>query len=108
MSVFVTQRFDAEFNFVAEYEIPGWQFVDAAAKPYIAVLPDGGLIVSDPTQNKLFRLDENGSAIATFDAEDAPLVLPRGVAFDDRGFVYVAEADPDQVRRLVLNVPAQP
>ncbi len=99
---------DADFNFVAEYAVPGWLYVDSVAKPYIAVLPDGGLIVSDPTQNKLFRLDANGSAVATFDAEDAPLVLPRGVAFDGRGFVYVAEADPDQVRRLVLNVPAQP
>ncbi len=102
------QRFDADFNFVAEYAVPGWLYVDSVAKPYIALLPDGGLIVSDPTQNKLFRLDANGSAVATFDSEDAPLVLPRGVAFDGRGFVYVAEADPDQVRRLVLNVPAQP
>ena len=102
------QRFDASFVFLAEYAVPGWLYVDSIAKPYIALLPDGGLIVSDPTQNKLFRLDANGSAVATFDAEEAPLVLPRGVAFDGRGFVYVAEADPDQVRRLVLNVPAQP
>ena len=102
------QRFDAGFNFLAEYAVPGWLYVDSVAKPYIALLPDGGLIVSDPTQNKLFRLDKGGTAITTFDAEDGPLVLPRGVAFDSAGFVYVAENEPDQVRRLLLNVPAQP
>ncbi len=102
------QRFDAGFGFLAEYPVPGWLYVDSVAKPYIALLPDGGLIVSDPTQNKLFRLDATGSAVATFDAEDATLAVPRGVAFDSRGLVYVAESEPDQVRRLVLNVPAQP
>ena len=102
------QRFDAGFNFLAEYAVPGWLYVDSVAKPYIALLPDGGLIVSDPTQNKLFRLDEGGTAVATFDAEGAPLALPRGVAFDNRGYVWVAETGPDQVRRLLFNDPAPP
>ncbi|MDO8615317.1 MAG: NHL repeat-containing protein [Dehalococcoidia bacterium] len=102
------QRFDAGFNFVAEYAVPGWLYVDSVAKPYIALLPDGGLIVSDPTQNKLFRLDAQGKPIATLDAEGTALAIPRGVAFDSRGFLYVAEAEPDQVRRLQLSVPAPP
>jgi DNA-binding beta-propeller fold protein YncE len=102
------QRFDADFNFVAEYAVPGWLFVDPVAKPYIALLPDGGLIVSDPTQNKLFHLDEGGTPVATYDAEGAPLALPRGVAFDSRGYLWVAEAEPDQVRRLSLSDLAPP
>ncbi len=102
------QRFDAGFNFLAEYAVPGWLYVDSVAKPYIALLPDGGLIISDPTQNKLFRLDEGGTAVATFDAEGALLALPRGIAFDSRGYVWVAEVEPDQVRRLLLNDPAPP
>ncbi len=102
------QRFDADFNFLAEYAVPGWLFVDPVAKPYIALLPDGGLIVSDPTQNKLFRLDEGGTPVATFDAEGAPLALPRGVAFDSRGYLWVAETEPDQVRRLALSDLAPP
>jgi len=102
------QRFDAGFNFVAEYAVPGWLYVDSIAKPYLALLPDGGLIVGDPTQNKLFRLDAKGTAVATLDAEGTALAIPRGVAFDSRGFLYVAEAEPDQVRRLQLSVPAPP
>lgn len=100
------QRFDADFAFVAEYPVPGWLYEDSVAKPYIALLPDGGLILSDPTQNVLFRLDAAGAPIATLDAEDTPLALPRGVAFDSRGYVYVAEASLHQVRRLDLSVPA--
>lgn len=96
------QRFDAAFHFLAEYAIPGWLYVDAIVKPYIALLPDGGLIVSDPTQNVLFRLDADGVPVATLDAEDAPLVIPRGVAFDSRGYVYVAEAGLHQVRQLLV------
>ena len=97
------QRFDADFKFVAEYAVPGWLYVDSVAKPYLALLPGGGLIVSDPTQNKLFRLDSQGNPIATLDAEGTALAIPRGVAFDSRGFLYVAEAGPDQVRRLQLS-----
>jgi DNA-binding beta-propeller fold protein YncE len=102
------QRFNANFDFVAQYSIPGWLFVDSLAKPYITLLPDGGLVASDPTQNKLFRLDSNGTPVATLDAQDAPLVIPRGLAFDSRGYLYVAENEPDQVRRLVLSEPAAP
>jgi tripartite motif-containing protein 71 len=102
------QRFNANFDFVAQYGIPGWLFVDSLAKPYITLLPDGGLVASDPTQNKLFRLDSNGTPVATLDAQDAPLVIPRGLAFDSRGYLYVAENEPDQVRRLVLSEPAAP
>ena len=97
------QKFDASFRFLAEYPVPGWLYVDSVVKPYIALLPDGGLIVSDPTQNKLFRLDADGTPIATLDAEGAPLVLPRGVAFDSRGYVYVGEAGSHQVRQLLLS-----
>jgi len=96
------QRFDALFNFLAEYAIPGWLYTDAVVKPYIALLPDGGLIVSDPTQNKLIRLDAEGTPVATLDAEDAPLQIPRGLAFDSRGYLYVAEAGLHQVRQLLL------
>ncbi len=97
------QRFDAAFNFLAAYSIPGWLYVDSVVKPYIALLPDGGLVASDPTQNKLFRLDAQGTPIATLDVQDAPLAVPRGVAFDSRGFLYVAEAGSNQVRRLVFS-----
>jgi predicted membrane-bound mannosyltransferase/DNA-binding beta-propeller fold protein YncE len=100
------QRFDASFKFLAEYPVPGWLYVDSVAKPYIALLPDGGLILSDPTQNVLFRLDAEGTPIATLNAEGTPLSLPRGVAFDSRGYLYVAEAGLHQVRRLDLSVSA--
>ena len=97
------QRFDAGFNFVAEYAVPGWLRNDSLVKPYIALLPDGGLVVSDPTQNKLFRFDAQGKPVSTLDAKAAPLGLPRGLAFDGKQGLYVAEAETNQVRRLTLN-----
>ena len=102
------QRFDANFDFVAEYAVPGWLYADSVAKPYLALLPDGGLIVGDPTQSKLFRLDAQGTAVATLDAADGALNIPRGVAFDGSDSLYVAEAGPDQVRRLAFSGPAPP
>ena len=102
------QRFDADFKFVAEYAVPGWLYVDSVAKPYLALLPDGGLIVGDPTQNKLFRLDAQGTAVATLDAAGGALDIPRGVAFDGSGSLYVGEAGPDRVRRLAFSGPPPP
>ena len=100
--------YNANFDFVAQFSIPGWLYIDSIAKPYITLLPDGGLVASDPTQNKLFRLDASGTPVATFDAQGSPLVLPRGVALDSRGYLYVAENEPDQVRRLLLSEPGAP
>jgi len=102
------QRFDANFTFLAEYPVPGWLYVDSVVKPYLALLPDGGFIVSDPTQNKLFRFDAQGKATATLDAADSPLAVPRGLAFDRPGYIFVSEAEPDHVRRFPLKVPAPP
>ncbi len=96
------QRFDPAFGFLAEYPIPGWLSIDSVRRAYIALLPDGGLVVSDPAQNKLLRLDAQGTPTATLDVQDATLAVPRGVAFDSRGFVYVAEQGTNQVRRLVF------
>jgi sugar lactone lactonase YvrE len=97
------QRFDAAFKFVAEYAVPGWLRVDSLVKPYLALLPDGGFVVSDPTQNKLFRFDAEGKPVATFDAEGAALALPRGLVFDGKQGLYVAEALTNQVRLLTLS-----
>ena len=96
------QRFDAAFTFIAQYAVPGWLHVDSLVKPYIALLPDAGFVVSDPTQNKLIRFDAEGKPIATLDAAGAPLQLPRGLAFDREQALYVAEAQSNQVRRLTL------
>jgi DNA-binding beta-propeller fold protein YncE len=97
------QRFDSSFKFLAEYPVPGWLHIDSLVKPYIAVLPDGGFVVSDPTQNKLIRFDAQGKPIATLDAQGTALSLPRGLAFDGKQGLYVAEGQANQVRRLTLS-----
>lgn len=96
------QRFDAEFGFLAEYAVPGWLTVDSVVKPYVAGLADGGLIVSDPTQNVLVRFDAEGTPIAALDADSGPLALPRGIALDSDGNIWVAEAGSHEVRQLLL------
>jgi uncharacterized protein (TIGR03663 family) len=100
------QRFDAGFAFLAEYAVPGWLYVDSIVKPYVVALPDGGLIASDPTQNVLIRFDAAGAAIAALDAESGSLALPRGIALDAAGNLWVAEATTHQVRQLILAEPA--
>ena len=100
------QRFDSSFKFLAEYPVPGWLHIDSLVKPYIALLPDGGFVVSDPTQNKLIRFDAQGKPIATLDAQGTALSLPRGLAFDGKQGLYVAEGQANQVRRLTLSANA--
>jgi len=96
------QRLSAKGEFVAEHAVPGWLYTDSVARPYLALLPDGGFIASDPTQNKLFRFDKNGKPTATLDAKGGALAMPRGLALDGKGGLWLAEAASNQVRRLVL------
>ena len=71
----------------------------------------GNLYVADIFNHRVQKFDSEGNFLAEVGGngpDEGQFNEPWGVAVDSQDNVYVAEADPDQVRRLVLNVPAQP
>lgn len=81
----------------------------------LAFAPNGDLIFADRGNGMIRRVDANGiiSRVAGGGGADgngdggpginARLRLPRGLAFDSQGVLYIAEEDGHRVRRLAVN-----
>ncbi|MCH7523138.1 MAG: SMP-30/gluconolactonase/LRE family protein, partial [Chloroflexi bacterium] len=99
------QRFDSEMRAIAAYPIDEWKDLDPANKPYLAALPDGRILASDPVHGRILLLDQAGSVIASLSSVSGEaLAFPRGIAYDaDGGFVITSEGAAGRVRRFPLS-----
>jgi predicted membrane-bound mannosyltransferase/streptogramin lyase len=80
------QKFGPGFTPLAQFEV-GWTSRDVTAKPYIAVLTDGRIVVTDPANRSLLLFSADGSRIGAWRPEEES--YPVGVAaMPDGGFVF--------------------
>ncbi len=76
-----------------EFEVFSPNFGESAGMAY---LPDGNLVVASPWRGNLEIIAPDGGRTTLI----AGLSYPNGVTVDAEGFVYVAEHDAGQVRRV--------
>jgi sugar lactone lactonase YvrE len=97
------QHFDSQFNPVAEFPMPGWVPDDPSTKPYLALAPDGSIIASETSRNRLLRIGADGSILSILEGiGETALVSPTGLALDSRGFLYISSSGASQIRRVPL------
>jgi len=93
------QRFSPDLQPVATIAV-GWDSRDVLAKPYVAVLRDGRVLVSEPARGQLLLYDNSGRALGAW--KPFPDSMPVGVAaLPDGGFAF-----SDARRNEVQIVPA--
>jgi len=107
---------DKDFNQKAEIPVPTWGSIGVTDRPYLALLPDGRLLVTDPNpcttaptcsaaDGKVLVFDQSGKQIAAYQVprwEKAPLARPIGVATDGTS-VLVADSGGNVVRKIPLS-----
>jgi DNA-binding beta-propeller fold protein YncE len=93
------QVFDAGKHYVRSIPVPGWESHDVQNKPYLALLPNGDLLLTQPAGDRIIELRPDGSPVRTASTlgPDLPLTRPIGVAADSSGKVYVSDGINDQV-----------
>jgi predicted membrane-bound mannosyltransferase/DNA-binding beta-propeller fold protein YncE len=92
-------RFDSSFNPAGSFDV-GWTSEHILAKPYVAVLTDGRLVVAMPEASQLLLFDATGRRLGAWQPLNGS--MPAGVvAMPDGGFAY-----SDIVRHEVQIVPA--
>jgi predicted membrane-bound mannosyltransferase/sugar lactone lactonase YvrE len=97
---FRIQRFDKDLNPAGQWPVEGWESQEAAHKAYIAV-GAGMVVASDPSAQRVWVFDRQGTVLATLDlpADPRGLDQPIGVAVDAEGRIYVASSNSSLVTR---------
>ena len=97
------QRFDSGFRYLGEYRVRGWEDRTSENRPYLAVLPDGSLLVTVPEEGALERIAPGGEGLQRIEGwSESGGARPLGVLVDRLGRVWVAEAAGSQLVRLSL------
>jgi DNA-binding beta-propeller fold protein YncE len=95
------QVFDSSQHYVRSFPVAGWESRDVENKPYLSLLPNGNLLLSQPNAGRLVELNANLTTVRdlTSAGGDSPLTKPIGVAADSSGKVYVSDGGSNQVIR---------
>ncbi len=95
------QKLTANLEFVAEWPVPGWESQDIAAKPYLAVAPNGDVYATDPQLYRVLVYNQNGeikAAFGSFGSNANQFDLPTGIGVDPAtNAVVIADANNNRV-----------
>ncbi|MGD0114938.1 MAG: flippase activity-associated protein Agl23 [Dehalococcoidia bacterium] len=99
------QVFDPTFKYVTEMKVKGWGSQEVTAKPYLVVLPDGRVILSNPANGRIELYAGFGTATASWDLPSTQGVSARpvGMTLDGNGSLYVADCNGNVVYRLPVS-----
>jgi hypothetical protein len=93
-----------DFNLKQETKVAGWPGEKAVGRPYLALLPDGRLLVTDPLGGKVLVFSADAQLAGSYDlpaVAERPAPIPVGIATDGKN-VLVADAGADVVRKIPL------
>ena len=68
----------------------------------IALAPDGSILVGDGGQHEVFRVTKDG-AVSEFLGKEYGITRPEGLAFDDKGNLYIADEEDNVLYMLDTN-----
>jgi predicted membrane-bound mannosyltransferase/DNA-binding beta-propeller fold protein YncE len=97
--------FNSGKHWLRSLPVKGWESHSIENKPYLTVLANGDLLLSQPDSDRLLELSPSGATVKSTSSLGAGLALTRpiGVATDSAGNLYVADGGADQVTRLPLS-----
>ena len=96
--------FDKDLNFKTEIGVEEWGSQQVTDRAYMALLADGRLLVTDPSNGKIITFGADGGRLGAYDVPKngtSPAVRPIGVATDGTS-VLVADSIGNVVRKIPL------
>lgn len=105
VQVFSPLEDDLTYIPVLQWKVRGWKSQNLDNKPYLALLKDGQVFITDPEGFRVIQFDSNGSFIrlwGTFGTGPENFGLPNGLAIDKEGHLWVADAGNGRVMRFSL------
>ncbi len=100
VQVFQRDEVTGEYLYVREWPVVGWYGQSLDNKPYLAAGGEGQVYVGDPEGYRVLVFDSQGKFLTTwgdYGAEPGRFALINGVAVDDTGNVFVADAGNNRI-----------
>jgi len=95
---------DKDLNLKTTIAVDAWGSDAVTDRGYMALLDDGRLLVTDPTNGKVLAFGLDGAPLASYDVPkegDLTFARPIGIATDGTS-VYVADSSGNVVRKIPL------
>ncbi len=92
--------FEGIYTPAGEWQVHGWLGQSLDNKPYLTVLPDGRIALTDPEGYRVLLFSPSGEFISTWGDDpnlEFGLGLPVGIAADSQGGLWVADAATGRV-----------
>jgi hypothetical protein len=98
-------EFGGEFSSASQWEIIGWYGNTLDNKPYIKVGQNGHVFITDPESFRILEFTETGELVRYWGEPInglGGLDLPTGLAIDENGGIWVADAGNHRVVHYTL------
>ena len=104
------QIFDVEgdhpsYQVVASFEVQAWYSQSLDNKPYIAYLPSGNILITDPEGYLVWEYSPDGQLIRSWNGGGGNIdntSMPTGISVDAEGSVWVVDTFANQVNQFIL------
>lgn len=93
------------FQQVKSWEVSAWFGQSLDNKPYIAVEPNGNILITDPDAYRVIEFTSDGNFVqgwGDYSAESDGFGLPAAPAVDSEGRVWISDAGNHRLLRFVL------
>ncbi len=105
VQVFAPNANGTEFTPLKSWDVTAWSGQSLDNKPFIAVAPNGNVIITDPDNYRMLMFDSDGNYISGWDSytgDGGNLALYAGVAVDANGNVWATDASNNRVLKFSL------
>jgi len=105
IQVFATDTDDLDFYPAFEWKVAAWYSESLENKPYLAIAPNGNVLITDPEGYRIIEFTAQGEFVRTwgdYGTEYFAFSLPSGIAVDQNGKVWVSDASGNRLMRFSL------
>ncbi len=104
------QVFDVEgdhpsYQVIASFEVQAWYSQSLDNKPYIAYLPSGNILITDPEGYLIWEYNPEGQLIRSWNGGGGNIdktSMPTGISVDTEGSVWVVDTYANQVNQFFV------
>ena len=91
IQAFIGTGVPGQYVQMLQWDVNAWYGQDLENKPYLAIGPDGRILVADPLYAVIYVYDPDGSYVATLQDVTLGLGMVSGLAVSDDGLLYVSD-----------------